>query len=124
MLREDRYHRAAAAVFADIAGGTAPYRYLYTSNYVIDETLTFLLYEAGPRVALAGLAFLRRSPLLRILRVTDEVEASADEVFRRYASSRISYTDCTTKVLMDQEGIDAAFTFDRDFEVLGFRRIP
>ncbi len=56
--------------------------------------------------------------------MTDEVEASADEVFRRYAPSRISYTDCTTKVLMDQEGIDTAFTFDRDFEDLGFRRIP
>ena len=112
------------ATFDEIVRGDSPYRYLYTSNYVVDEVLTFLLYEAGPRVALEMLTLLRSSPTLRILRVTEEVEAEADRHFRRFAPSRVSYTDCTTKALMDRESIRAAFSFDRDLQILGAERIP
>ncbi len=91
---------------------------------MVDEVLTFLLYEAGSRVALEMLTLLRSSPTLRLLHVTETVEAEADALFRRFASSRVSYTDCTTKALMDREGIAAAFSFDRDLEILGAQRIP
>ncbi len=112
------------STFSGIARGDLPYTLLYTSNYVIDETVTFLLYEAGPRVAVEVLRVLRSSPNLIVLHVSEEAEAAADEVFSRYATSRISYTDCTTKVLMEQESIETAFSFDRDIEALGFHRIP
>src|SRR5947209_6499743 len=52
------------------------------------------------------------------------LEGEADTAFRRHASSRVSYTDCTTQILMQREGIDTAFSFDRDLETLGFQRIP
>ena len=101
-----------------------PYPFQYTSNYVIDEVATFVLYEAGPRLATDALRRIRSSPTLRVLHVTEEVESLADAVFERFASSRVSYTDCTTKVLMEGEGIETAFSFDRDLEILGFQRIP
>lgn len=122
--KEDPYHLRAVDLFTAISRGDVPYWRLYTSNYVIDETVTFLLYEAGPRVAVETLGRMRTSPNLRVLRVTDEVESAADTVFSRHASSRVSYTDCTTKVLMERESIDAAFSFDRDIEVLGLTRVP
>lgn len=122
--RNDPYHEAAMDTFSGISRGDLPYKLLYTSNYVIDETVTFLLYEAGSHVAVEVLRALRSSPYLVVLHVSEEVEATADEFFARFASSRLSYTDCTTKVLMEQEGIDTSFAFDRDLEVLGFRRIP
>jgi len=122
--REDPYHLRAVDLFTAISRGDVPYWRLYTSNYVIDETVTFLLYEAGPRVAVETLGRMRTSPNLRVLRVTDEVESAADTAFSRHASSRVSYTDCTTKVLMERESIDAAFSFDRDIEVLGLTRVP
>ncbi len=56
--------------------------------------------------------------------MTEEIESQADIVFERFASSRVSYTDCTTKVLADREGIETAFTFDRDLAVLGLARTP
>jgi len=59
-----------------------------------------------------------------VLHVSEEIEPIVDREFRRYALSGISYTDCTTKVLMEQESTDTAFGFDRDLEVLGFHRIP
>ncbi|MCI4371449.1 MAG: PIN domain-containing protein [Thermoplasmata archaeon] len=123
-MREDAYHDAAIATFTEIVQGTSPFRFLYTSNYIVDEVLTFLLYEAGSRVALEMLTLLRSSPTLRFLRVTEDVEEKADRLFRRFAGSRVSYTDCTTKALMDRESIRAAFSFDRDLEILGAERIP
>lgn len=123
-LIDDRYHRAAEDTFTRISRGELPYRQMYTSNYVIDETLTFLLYQGGPRIALDFLDRARSSPILHILRVTEDVEKQADRFFRRFATSRVSYTDCTSKVLMEREDIDTAFTFDRDFALLGIRRIP
>ena len=122
--RNDQFHEAALDTFSGISRGDLPYALLYTSNYVIDETVTFLLYEAGPRVAMEVLRALRASPNLILLHVSEDVEAAADEVFARFVSSRVSYTDCTTKVLMDRESIETAFSFDRDLEVLGFERIP
>lgn len=122
--REDRYHRAASDTFAGISRGDLPYRRQYTSNYVIDETATFLVYEAGARVALEVLRRIRSSPTLQILHVSEEVESAADRVFERFAPSRVSYTDCTTKVLIERESIDAVFSFDRDMETLGLTRIP
>jgi len=123
-ITNDRYHGEAAETFARISQRSLPYRLHYTSNYVVDEVATFILYEAGPRLAVDALRRIRSSPSLRVLHVTEEVESLADVVFERFASSRVSYTDCTTKVLMERESIDTAFTFDRDLEVLGFRRIP
>lgn len=123
-MTNDRYHDQATETFTKISQRQLPYRFQYTSNFVIDEVATFILYEAGPRLAMDTLRRIRSSPSLRILHVTEDVEVQADAVFERFASSRISYTDCTTKVLMDREGIGTAFGFDRDLETLGFKRIP
>lgn len=91
---------------------------------MVDEAVTFILYEAGPRLATDTLRRIRASPSLRVLHVSEEIESLADRVFEKFASSRVSYTDCTTKVLMDRASIDTAFGFDRDLELLGFHRIP
>lgn len=123
-LDADKYHAAAMGVFAGISKGRYPFRLLFTSNYVVEETVTFLLYEAGARVAVSVLDLIRRSPTLRVLHVSQEIEAEADAAFRRYAASRVSYTDCTTRAIMRRDGIDTAFSFDRDLETLGFQRIP
>src|SRR2546428_566525 len=94
------------------------------ANCVVDETVTFPLDESGGRVAVSVLGLIRSSPSLRVLHVSEEVEGQADSAFRRYASLRVSYTDCTTQILMQRERIDTAFSFDRDLETLGFQRIP
>ena len=123
-VMNDKYHDAAMATFEAISRRELPYRFQYTSNYVVDETITFILYQAGPRLAVETLRRIRASPSLRVLHVTPEVEAEADRIFGRLAPSRVSYTDCTTKVLMDRESISVAFSFDRDLDVMGYRRIP
>ena len=123
-LNNDANHQAAIEMFRSISDREVPYQQLFTSNFVVDETVTFLLYQAGARPSLEVLGWVRTSPNVRVLHVTEDVEAEADREFRRFARSRVSYTDCTTKVLSEREAIDAVFSFDRDMGVLGLTRVP
>src|SRR2546426_12210784 len=93
-LKDDRHHAAAIHVYEGLSKARHPFRLFYTSNCVVDETVTFLLYEAGGRVAVSVLGLIRSSPSLRVLHVSEEVEGEAHTAFRRYASSRVSYPDC------------------------------
>lgn len=120
----DAKHKESVEVFRRISERTLPYRLLFTSNFVADEVVTRLLYEAGHAAAFQGLRLLRESAMLRVVHVTEEDERLADGVFAKYADHRISYTDCTSKVVMERAGIDTAFSFDKDFEVMGLTRIP
>lgn len=44
---------------------------------------------------------------------------AAWDVFRRYADKQWSFTDCTSKVVMEKLGIRKAFAFDRHFAQFG-----
>jgi len=123
-LENDANHVAAVDMFRRISEREVPYEHLFTSNFVVDETLTFLLYRAGSRPALEVLGWVRGSPNVRVVHVSEDVEVEADREFRRFARSRVSYTDCTTKVLVERGAIDAVFSFDRDIGVLGLPRVP
>jgi len=125
LLPTDPDHERSLGVFREISERKLAYTALYTSNYVVDEAVTRLLYESGHRAAMEALRLLRGSVLLRIVHVTEEDEKRTDEVFAKYDDQRISYTDCTCKVVMDRLGIETAFTFDEDdFETLGITVIP
>jgi len=111
-------------VFRDIQSAQLPFKALYTSNFVVDETVTRILYERSHRDALTVLGLLRGDPSLRVLHVSEDMEAEVDREFARYRQSTISYTDCSSKVLMGRHGISTIFSFDKDFDVLGLARIP
>lgn len=111
-------------LFEQMVDRELPYTKFYTSNYIVDEVVTFILYEQGHGEAVKALEIIRGSPFLEILHVSEEIEARADEEFKKYEGQRISYTDCTTKVLMDIHEMDTVFSFDMDFEILGAHRIP
>ncbi|MBI2892265.1 MAG: type II toxin-antitoxin system VapC family toxin [Deltaproteobacteria bacterium] len=95
-----------------------------TSDYVLDETLTGLHVGAGSRVALE-LADLVEARIaggdLKLLEVTSERRAEALRTFRRLCpkSPRLSFTDCTSFVLMRELRMTAAFTADRHFHLAG-----
>lgn len=53
-----------------------------------------------------------------VLLTLEDIEAAWD-IFQNYADKEWSFTDCTSKVVMERLGITAAFAFDQHFRQFG-----
>ena len=92
---------------------------LFTTNYVVDETLTLLRSRGQGIVALAvGRQFFDNA-LATVYSLTEDDVYAAWLVFARYADKEWSFTDCTSKVIMEKLGITEAFAFDHHFRQFG-----
>jgi len=92
-----------------------------TSNFVLDETFTFLARRSSYRFAAERARQLHASTELLILRPVLEDETAAIELFEKYADQKVSFTDCISFVLMRKADIETAFSFDQHFERAGFK---
>jgi predicted nucleic acid-binding protein len=95
-----------------------------TSDYVFDETLTFLNAVAGARAAVGfSDAFLERVAAgeLQLLDVGPARRDAAIALFRKLAPEerRLSFTDATSFALMHELAIAHAFTADAHFHRAG-----
>ncbi|RLG20663.1 VapC toxin family PIN domain ribonuclease [Methanosarcinales archaeon] len=123
--KKDACHDAAIEVFTAIARGIYKYNKLYTSNYVLDESVTHILYRRKRHDhAIQMLDLIVNSRYITMLWVTDDVQNRAILLFRKYTDQILSMTDCTSAVLMNEYGMDTIFTFDGDFNAIGFKIIP
>src|SRR5271157_4441203 len=92
---------------------------LLTSDYVVDETLTLLRARGEPNRAIAlGNQFFR-GDLTAIYYLTEEDIQAAWDVFCRCSDKEWSFTDCTSKVVMERLQLITAFAFDRHFHQFG-----
>ena len=92
---------------------------LLTTDYCIDETLTLLTARGELRRALeAGKAFFELD-LATLHFVTPEQVLRAWILFRHRAASGWSFTDCTSKIVMDDLGIVQALALDEHFRQFG-----
>ncbi len=92
---------------------------LVTTDYVVDETLTLLKARGHDQVALGlGQQFFSGS-LATIYYLTEDDIRASWQVFTRYADKEWSFTDCTSKVIMEKLGIAEAFAFDHHFRQFG-----
>lgn len=68
---------------------------------------------------------LKSKGLLHVIQVTEEIEDSAWVIFERFNKDKFwSFTDCTSKAIMEMLDIDESFSFDKNFEQMGFIRRP
>jgi len=93
---------------------------LHSSNYIFDESVTLIRTKLGFDAALNFGNKIRHSKAVKMLKVTEEVENTAWEIFCRYKDKELSFTDCTSFALMEKFGIKNAFAFDEDFERVGY----
>ncbi len=118
--RNDQRHDAAKRFLETLPSAAR----FYTSNYVIDETITRLRTLAGVEVAAKTAEAIWSSELYQIHAIDHTVEREALQILRKYADHRLSFTDCTTTVLLEQLDIDRIFAFDDDFRKLGYHLVP
>lgn len=92
---------------------------LVTTDYVIDEILT-LLRARGQMTRATQLGKLLFSGRLATLHyMTEDEVLAAWQVFRTYTDKEWSFTDCTSKVIIEKLGLTHAFSFDQHFRQFG-----
>lgn len=116
----DQDHRAATKFFRECPPNTQ----FHTSNHIVSETITRLRRTAGHQAALRwGGATLESRQTIR--HYADETtEREALRLFERYHDHLLSFVDCTTLVFLKQLGLDRIFSFDRDFQHVGYVLVP
>lgn len=118
---DDRWHAAAKAAVDSLLDQRVT---LVTTDYVIDETITLLLYHAGRQRALTFGDTVQRSRHVELLRIDADIWEQAWRLFKRYDDKTWAFTDCTSFVVMRQMGLWEVFAFDYHFEQAGFQLWP
>ena len=96
---------------------------LLTTDYVIDETLTLLRVRGERKRALVLGARLFRNDLAKIHKITSSDLTLAWKTFEQFDDKNWSFTDCTSKVVMEQLSIAVALAFDHLFQHFGTLRV-
>ena len=117
-IQQDQHHKQAIKMWEKI---NKLREKCYTSNFVLDETLTLLGRWTSYAFA-AQKAHLIYSSTFTILRPDQNIELKAIELFGKYADQKISFTDCISFILMKEKKIKRAFSFDNHFSIAGFER--
>ncbi len=112
-LVKDKHHAVATTWIAENE------ERLVTSDYVLDEVLT-LLRARGERarsIELGKDLFERGIHLIHW--VSPPHVRAAWEVFEQFGDKNWSFTDCLSRVVMEDLGITRAFAFDQHFGQFG-----
>jgi predicted nucleic acid-binding protein len=117
----DRWHGAAKAAMASLLDQGVTFT---TTDYVLDETITLLLYHAGRERALVFGDAVQRSRNVRLVRVDASIWQQAWQLFKQFDDKAWAFTDCTSFVVMRQMNLQRAFAFDHNFQQAGFELWP
>jgi predicted nucleic acid-binding protein len=118
----DRNHKRAVEFFESKAVSGARF---VIGRPVLMEFLNGASKRAGKRVALQFKELIEVSRFVRIERETEEDWERAWEIFERFDDhDGMDLVDCLSFAIMERLGIREAFTFDGDFEVYGFEKMP
>ncbi|MGD9637048.1 MAG: type II toxin-antitoxin system VapC family toxin [Pirellulales bacterium] len=111
--RRDVSHSAATTFIRSIVEP------LVTTDYVVDETLTLLRVRGERRRAIAFGDRVLNGGWAGIVRVDESDFAAAWTLFRSFQDKDWSFTDCTSRVVMERLNVQTAFAFDEHFRQFG-----
>lgn len=118
--RDDAQHATARRLVAELARGS--HGQLYTSDFVLAESLNFLRQRVRRAAVAETLVRMvmgdeRTPPVVpELLRVHGTRFAEALALYLRRWEAGLSLTDWTIVVLMREHRVDSLVTFDRGFE--------
>lgn len=117
-LSDSLHARSMALLRQAASGGEA----LYTSDHVLDETVTFLSSKGGKETAYeTGRRILRHERLQVEYNSPQRTEAAMELVGK---IEGLSFCDALSIAVMQELGIKTIYSFDSDFDkIRGIRRI-
>ncbi|MBI5369024.1 MAG: type II toxin-antitoxin system VapC family toxin [Planctomycetes bacterium] len=120
-VERDEWHGPAVACYERLRDER---RRLLTTWDVFQETVTAIRKWAGHPQAVTVGEFLRANAAIQLVPTGEETREAAWRLFRKHRGLVLSFTDCTSFVVMRHFGITEAFTFDDDFRRAGFTVLP
>lgn len=118
-ISKDTFHGLALEWWKEnVSSGVA------TSNFVVSETLGWIRYATGKKMAVEVGKLLLESSDITVFSVTKADEINAWNLFQKMEGKGLSFVDCTSFVIMRREKIKQAFAFDQDFVKAGFKMAP
>lgn len=94
---------------------------LYMNQYVVDEVVTLLLYNADREKAENAYEFITESEVVQLLSVDDPIFEGVRCFLE--GNDKVSFTDYTIGVHAREKGIDYVLAYDGDFEYLGLNKV-
>lgn len=122
---EDKHHYAARDYFNNVVKSqTYPLAFLLT-DYIFDELITLILIRTKNKIQaiFTGNSILN-SQTLKLIYLQEETISKAWTKFCRYLDKQWSFTDCTSMVFMEENGIQKVACFDDHFKQAGFYPDP
>ncbi|NJE60980.1 type II toxin-antitoxin system VapC family toxin [Thermococcus sp. 21S7] len=118
----DRNHGAAVEF---LSRSLEEGRVFLLSRPVLLEYLNGLAKRVGKGIAREQYEALKSSSFVYLERETEEDWSRAWELFFKYHDQRgIDLFDSLSFAIMERLGLRKAFTFDHDFEIHGFEKLP
>ena len=87
---------------------------IYITNYILLESVNFLLRKKHFDIALEIYNYLTNTDRIEVVYVDDSMSIRIKELFEKYKD--LSVTDCSMIVLAEDYDIKYLFSFDSDFE--------
>ena len=115
----DGMHSPAKSCMKNLANAA-----LVTSDYVLDEMLTRWLTTGRARRGLEFLDAILESPRYTLAFVDRRVFDLARQRAETFQEHRLSFTDCTNVVLVQDMRLDGIFAFDDGFAHVGLNVLP
>lgn len=120
--QHDQYvsrHEAASSAMKAVFRGA--FGQPYTSDYVLDESITLTRsrtnsHEAAWTIAQRILGRGSYPDRIELVQIADELLDDALGAFERYDDQSLSFTDASTIAVVDAHDIDAVLSFDDDFD--------
>lgn len=110
-VENDQNHRKATSLFEKLKGSRAQ---IYTSDYVVDETITTILVRGNHRQSVLAGQVLMTSKILALVPVFPDHFQNSWNLYQKYADKEFSFTDVTSLTIMRELGIQSIFSFDRE----------
>jgi len=101
--------------------------HLTTSDYVLDETVTYLRYHVSYETALTAfrtLTGLAQANRITMLEIDGNLRDRAGQILEQFHDQAFSFTDCTSFALCEAYEIQHAVTVDKDFVIFGLVILP
>ena len=115
--KSDNYHDICSEAIADLLSKGVK---LFTTNYVIIETINALSKVDFRKAVVQFVDKLESSPSVEIITITEEIYRASWLLYQQRMDKDWGITDCASFEVMKMFNLKRAFTNDRHFEQAGF----